>query len=283
MSTSNPSNQENDLKSIGLILKKKREELSYTLEHVSEITRITLTCLKHIEQGNMSALPGLVFVRGFIRNYAKLLGLESDWMIEALNQTYGTSSDTPNQTKPEPAVIEDKAPAKSNTHYYFIGAGFVIAVLLVVYIFYRQPANQLTLVSEKVETVQAIDPQEVELKPDTSEIVVPENTEVEQEVVQEQEPPPAAPVISPLTLTLVAHEDDWIRLAIDGQEAFELKLKKGEKYDWPAEEAYALTMTTGNTASIHLNGEEIIDRENYSNQLYQTELNKFTLKQINNQ
>ncbi|MBU3914471.1 helix-turn-helix domain-containing protein, partial [bacterium] len=76
MTQNEDHNQITDLKSIGRILKKKREEHTYTLEHVSEITRITLTSLRNIEDGNLSDLPGLVFVRGFIRNYAKLLGLE---------------------------------------------------------------------------------------------------------------------------------------------------------------------------------------------------------------
>ena len=93
--------QQSDLLSIGAILRKKREEHSYTLEHVSEITRITLTCLRNIEEGNLDALPGLVFVRGFIRNYAKLLGLESDWMIEALNQTYSDRTQ-PNSDSDQP-------------------------------------------------------------------------------------------------------------------------------------------------------------------------------------
>jgi hypothetical protein len=41
-------------------------------------------------------------------------------------------------------------------------------------------------------------------------------------------------------------------------------------------------MTTGNTALIHLNGEEIVDRENFKDELYQVKLNKFTLTRINN-
>ncbi len=97
-----------DLANIGLILKQKREEHSYTLEHVSEITRITLTNLRNIENGEIKALPGLVFVRGFIRNYATLVGVESDWMIEALNQTF-TNHEQPNDSsskseKPEAPI-----------------------------------------------------------------------------------------------------------------------------------------------------------------------------------
>ncbi len=278
MTNSNTTQQPNDLKNIGLILKKKREELSYTLEHVSEITRITLTCLKNIEDGNMSALPGLVFVRGFIRNYAKLLGLESDWMIEALNQAY-TSGEDKQQSKSEQQTREVGKQEVSNNNlvYYFIGAAAIIGLLIVAIIIYKRPMDELNLTQESVETIQAVASQNETVEVKSMGIIIPE-----EEVIEPDETTVTTPIISPLSLTLVATENEWIRLAIDNQDPFELKLKKNEKYEWPAEEEYTLIMTTGHTASVHLNGEEIVDRENHFNKLYEVKLNKFTLKQINN-
>ena len=275
------SNQNNDLNNIGSILKKKREELSYTLEHVSEITRITLSSLRNIEEGNMAALPGLVFVRGFIRNYAKLLGLESDWMIEALNQTFTSQDDRQTSSKKDSNSFSDeKEEVKSKTIYYAVAAAAVCIALVSIYTINQQPTDKLTLINESVETVQAIESVEAQ-----TELVVNQVILSEEEKKVEEEPVEPAPtkVISPLTLTLVANQNDWIRLAIDGQDPFELKLKEGEKYDWPAEEEYALIMSTGASAKIHLNGEEIVDRERFIDQLYEVKLNKFTLKQINNQ
>lgn len=272
-----PPEQPNDLKTIGSILRKKREEHAYTLEHVSEITRITLTCLRNIEEGNLEALPGLVFVRGFIRNYAKLLGLESDWMIESLNQAYAVRPRT--QTPPD--QINSITPLEDsegrNAKPYLI-AGALVIVGLVAFLLYWQnnkPLTQLAGMNNKVETIQAIDTKAPEPEK------VPEVIEAEVSKPEEK-PEPAKQEISPLTLTLVAMNNDWIRLGIDDQEPFELRLKKGEKYDWPAKEEYSLVMTTGDTALIHLNGEEIVDRENFNNQLYQVKLNKFTLTRINN-
>lgn len=285
MTTNNVSQQHNDLKSIGLILKKKREELSYTLEHVSEITRITLTCLRNIEEGNMAALPGLVFVRGFIRNYAKLLGLESDWMIDGLNQTYNAAGDHTESSTSEGNSRDRKKGEKrekSNTLIYSIGIATACVLLVAVYILYQKPSDKLTLMNESIETVQAIENSEVQTEVAPSETLIDREAPAEPTAQAKAEEPIPTTIISPLTLTLVANSNDWIRLAIDGHDAFELKLKKGEKYDWPAEEGYALVMTTGATASIHLNGEEIVDREAFLEQLYEAKLNKFTLKQINN-
>jgi len=268
------SPQTNDLKNIGAVLKKKREEHAYTLEHVSEITRITLTCLRNIEEGNLDALPGLVFVRGFIRNYAKLLGIESDWMIEALNQAYSdrTQVQSPHDHISSMDRLTQASP--SNTKPFIFG-GAIVIIGLVAFLLYWQnkPLNRYATLNKEVETVQAID-----TNAQTAEIL---ETDIHK-ATEILPPEPVKQEISPLTLTLVAMTNDWIRLGIDDQEPFDLRLKKGEKYDWPAKEGYALVMTTGDTALVHLNGEEIVERENFRDELYQVKLNKFTLTRINN-
>ncbi len=266
-----------DLTSIGLLLRKKREEHSYTLEHVAEHTRITLTSIRNIEEGNLEALPGLVFVRGFVRNYARLLGVESDWMIEVLNQAY--SSPTQSKLNKEETAEVPTAGSGSRIKYALVGA--VACVVVVAFLLYwNNSISTNTQFSDNadIQTIQAVETAvlaenegQTASEPENIEIVEPENPQV------------TKTVISPLTLTLVAKEDEWIRLMIDKQEPFELMLEKKEKYEWPAEEEYNLTMTTGNSASIHLNGEEIIDRENFSDQLFQVKFNKFTLTRINNQ
>ena len=215
--------QQNDLKTIGTVLRKKREEHAYTLEHVSEITRITLTCLRNIEEGNLNALPGLVFVRGFIRNYAKLLGIESDWMIETLNQAF--SERTQVQTPPDQVgtIPPLSQPENSNIKIYLM-AGALVVVGLVAFLLYWQnkPLNQYANLDSKVETVQAIDTKAPTPKK-AQEVIETELADP----VEEPAPEPPKPEISPLTLTLVAMNNDWIRLGIDNQEPFDLRLKKG--------------------------------------------------------
>ncbi|MFH2131330.1 MAG: helix-turn-helix domain-containing protein [bacterium] len=266
------------MKNIGLILRNKREEHAYTLEHVSEITRITLTSLRNIEDGNLDALPGLVFVRGFIRNYAKLLGLESDWMIEALNQTYSDRIQpqaSPDQSESMGSLSRERnSPGKP---LFLIGSLAIICLVVFVLYWQNKPFNPYTALNKKVETVQAIDTK----APTPEKPLEALETGIQKPVLIDS-PAPVKQEISPLTLTLVAMNNDWIRLTIDDQEPFELRLKKGEKYDWPAREGYSLVMTTGSTALIHLNGEEIVERENFRDELYQVKLNKFTLTRINN-
>jgi len=273
----NQEHQITDLASIGLILKNKREEHSYTLEHVAEITRITLTNLRNIEKGELEALPGLVFVRGFIRNYAKLVGVESDWMIEALNQTF-TNQEQPVDGTSKIEKQELLPEKESNFSKILLAASILVIALVIAGVYWNMTDNnQYASISDNVETVQAVDQKKVAAEDVLKEVDL--GTGANASEVDKSSP---KEVISPLTLTLVALESQWIRLVVDEQEPIEIELIQGEKYEWPANKEYVLTMTTGDTASIHLNGEEIVERENYRDELFQTRLNKFTLTRINN-
>jgi cytoskeletal protein RodZ len=272
-----PESLTTDLASIGLILKQKREEHSYTLEHVAEITRITLTNLRNIENGELEALPGLVFVRGFIRNYAKLVGVESDWMIEALNQTFTNREQPVDGSSTVEKQDQPLGKERNNSKFLLIGATVVIILVIAGIYWNISTSNRYSSMTERVETVQAVEKKEVAAEEVLKEVEM--NTGPK---TSEENQAKTVPVISPLSLTLVALESQWIRLVVDEQEPIELELVEGEKYEWPANKEYLLTMTTGSTASIHLNGEEIVDRENFTDELFQTKLNKFTLTRINN-
>jgi len=269
-----------DLKSIGSVLKSKREELSYTLEHVSEITRINLTSLRNIEEGKLDKLSGLVFIRGFIRNYAKLLGLESDWMIEALDQAYG-----PGKAQSVASKSEFNETAKN--HNFFIFSGLIVLIVGIVgFLYWNSNYNiQVSPTAETIEPVQesAPDQEIISIAQDVVVQAVPELDELV-DPVEEKETMETTinRVIHPLNLVLVAKSSDWIRLTVDKQKSVELLLTKGEKFEWPADEEYDLIMTTGSSATIHLNGEEIEVNDSIKNQLFRMKLNKFSLTQLNN-
>ncbi len=269
-----------DLKSIGKVLKTKREELSYTLERVSEITRISLTSLRNIEEGELDKLYGLVFVRGFVRNYAKLLGLGSDWMIEALDQAY-----KPNKSQVPTNKNEFNEIAKTYNLFIFSG---LIALILAIAGFLYWNSNYNNQLSSNIET---IDPVQEAITENTNpgianDVVVQTLTQLDEAVEQPEEKESVEAVISrviyPLNLVLVGNSSEWIRLSVDKKNPIELLLTKGEKFEWPANEEYELIMTTGNSATIHLNGEEIEVNESQKNKLFRMKFNKFSLTQINN-
>ena len=61
---------------IGHILREARENKGLSLEEAQAKTRISVRYLTALENGQYSALPTAVHVRGFLRNYARFLGLD---------------------------------------------------------------------------------------------------------------------------------------------------------------------------------------------------------------
>lgn len=59
----------------GIKLKEKRLEKGLSLEDVSKSTKIKQEFLEFIENGSYEKLPSVSYAQGFVRNYAKFLGL----------------------------------------------------------------------------------------------------------------------------------------------------------------------------------------------------------------
>ncbi|MBS1963622.1 MAG: helix-turn-helix domain-containing protein [Bdellovibrionales bacterium] len=68
-------------KSLGEFLKSEREKRGLTIEQTSSATKIGLKILKQLEADQYADLPALPFVRGFVRNYGKFLGLDGEKLL----------------------------------------------------------------------------------------------------------------------------------------------------------------------------------------------------------
>ncbi|MBK9293793.1 MAG: helix-turn-helix domain-containing protein [Oligoflexia bacterium] len=60
----------------GTFLQQVRLYRNLTVEQVAEVTKISRTYINAIESENYSKLPAVVFLRGFVSQYAKILGLD---------------------------------------------------------------------------------------------------------------------------------------------------------------------------------------------------------------
>ncbi len=66
---------------LGHILREARENKGLTLAQVQSEIRITTKFLSALEEGNYHLLPTPVHVRGFLRNYARFLGLDPEPLL----------------------------------------------------------------------------------------------------------------------------------------------------------------------------------------------------------
>ena len=103
--------------------RKERERRDIKLEDVSNSTKIASRMLRAIEEERFDQLPGGVFNKGFIRAYAKYLGLDEEETITgyvaALNQFNSQQWDVekpapqPSATEPSPAQPSSGQPGSS--------------------------------------------------------------------------------------------------------------------------------------------------------------------------
>jgi cytoskeletal protein RodZ len=66
------------MESIGQYLRRNREERAMSVEEVSRATRIPVGNLERLEHDHFDDLPGEVFVRGFLKAYARALSMPVD-------------------------------------------------------------------------------------------------------------------------------------------------------------------------------------------------------------
>lgn len=74
------------MKEIGEKLKEAREEMGVSIEEVSEDLKLRPSQINNLEQGNMDAFKDIFYLKYFIRDYAKYLGLSYEDMVDDFNE-----------------------------------------------------------------------------------------------------------------------------------------------------------------------------------------------------
>ena len=109
-------------KELGALLKAKRKETGLTYAQVSEQIRVGARYLEALENEDWDHLPSPAFIKGFIRSYARVLGLSEEGLIALYQETA-----PPSQAMPKPLQA---APKKKKGLIYLmlvftvLGGGF---------------------------------------------------------------------------------------------------------------------------------------------------------------
>ena len=74
----------------GETLRQARESKNWSLPDVALRMNLTVTSLGNLENGQFEKLPGHTFARGYVRAYAKLLGLDQAALVDQFDQYTGT-------------------------------------------------------------------------------------------------------------------------------------------------------------------------------------------------
>lgn len=74
------------MKEIGEKLKEARESMGVTIEEAAEDLKLRPSQLENIEEGNKDSFKDIFYLKMFIKNYSKYLGLDYDEMVEEFNE-----------------------------------------------------------------------------------------------------------------------------------------------------------------------------------------------------
>lgn len=74
------------MKEIGEKLKETRESMGISIEEAAEDLKLKPSQLENIEDGNRDAFDDIFYLKYFIRDYSKYLGLDYEEMVEEFNE-----------------------------------------------------------------------------------------------------------------------------------------------------------------------------------------------------
>ena len=73
------------MKEIGEKLKQTRESMGISIDEVAQDLKIRPSQIEKIEQGNRDSFKDVFYLKMFIKNYAKYLGLDEEGILEEFN------------------------------------------------------------------------------------------------------------------------------------------------------------------------------------------------------
>jgi len=213
--------------SFGENLRRERELRGIDLREIAEATKISVRFLQALEQDRLNVLPGGLFPRAFVRQYAKHLGLDADRLVAEF--VYAQSAERAPEKPPEPT----RRPGRSKL-FGVLALAFLAAGSLLVF---------------KTQT-RGRTPREAAPAP-----VAPSPIRPGDRVY----PPPLAEPISTsssaqgLVLTLSARQNCWVEAQADGATVLKRVMVGGETQTLEAQGEIVLSVGNAGGLSFSVN------------------------------
>jgi len=132
------------MESVGEFFRQVRETKGLTVDEVSSKTRIRSDFVKALEDGNFSKLPDQVFARGFVRSYARSLGLDEEDAIQRFTKSAGAYYEKQDERERlKIRQVEEERKRQANRKAVSIAIG--IAVLTLMFLLSREQSPVLRM------------------------------------------------------------------------------------------------------------------------------------------
>lgn len=227
----------------GQILRNARVDKGWSLTQAEEVTKIRIRYLEALEEETYHILPGTTYTKGFLRTYAKHLGINPEEVLTLFKDSE-QQSEKPLITEPVPTAPRKKPQWIKPALVALTGVVALSAVIVIASLSKPQVNN---IAPEDITTPLPTAPQE--------EIVQqPENTPPVQTPVQDPQNV-IAQETEGVVAQLVFNQPCWIKVNVDGKPALEGTFTQGVIKELKAKDQIEL-VTVGNAGgvTITLNG-----------------------------
>ena len=259
---------------LGQWLREAREARGLSLAEVEEATRIRQAFLSALEADDWSSLPNEVVGRGFLRNYARFLGLDPDELVarRAAEQAEATGDfqvvSPPRPVNYRPIDFDLKLEdSRRRSGRWWIGTGLGVVILAMVAWWVNASRPGLLIALGPQPTVTFTATPTVPLLP--SPIITPVPTSPKAISVVHptagvfalptptptpeptDTPTPIFTEVAPnqeIRLMTRIIERAWLRVVVDGQVLLETILEPGDEREWVGNQA--VTVRSGNAGGV---------------------------------
>jgi cytoskeleton protein RodZ len=191
-----------------------REALTLSQADVAASLNLSVSYIRSLEADDYKRLPSAAFIRGYIKNYAKLVGLPADELANQFQQIYKQAE---TQTKDAEPVLLPTKPAQQDRRLWWVAGaiGFVIALWLL------WPTSMESRAPESAESEQMYSP------PLESPAVDGEAVDANEGGLDADVPVPEPEVEAEAEIETVSVEPVADQLALSFQEACWLRVRDG--------------------------------------------------------
>jgi cytoskeleton protein RodZ len=270
---------------VGDTLRRTRLKRNLQLEEISNELKISTRMLQAIEADQYDKLPGGVFARSFVRQYARLLGLDEEEIADRMQQAMGPAEENqqfPERSKPggvAPIQVPKVDEWETVGDKRFRWSGWLSAVVLVVvmlvcsavYAWLQRPKAPVTAqASPPVSAVQSAPapapsvtaPSPSPVEPAAAPPQVVEQNPAEQQPAEPGPAPAAARVTPPnpdatVHVEITADEAVWVLARTDGKYAFSSTLEAHTTRTVEGVKDVVLRLGNAGGVTISLNGKPI--------------------------
>lgn len=237
-------------------LRREREMRGITLDEITESTKISRRHLEALEGEHFDQLPGGVFNKGFVRAYARFLGIDGD---QAVADYSAATNEQPEPEDKFPLEIHEEPKRHLSPRRSYLPLAFAIAALVGVLVGYMvwtksrpHGAGPAAEISHQATPAATIEPPVTSPAPAASSAPPASETTPASSPSQPTQAAPEKPVKPEkvFVVQIKAKEDSWVSIVADGKSVMERVLAADKKKKIKA--GKTLVLRTGNAGGIEV-------------------------------